>query len=38
MISRNVDNIVTDNVELARQCVTESHYGELLSDLVKTIE
>lgn len=38
MIERNVDNIITDNIELARQCVTESKYSTLLSDLVQTLE
>ena len=38
MIERNVDNIITDNIELARQCVTESKYSQLLSDLVQTLE
>lgn len=38
MIERNVDNIITDNIELARQCVTESMYSQLLSDLVQTLE
>ena len=38
MIARNVDNIITDNVVLARQCVTESLYSDLLSDIVKTVD
>lgn len=38
MIKRNVDNIITDDVELARQRVTESRYSQLLSDLVQTLE
>lgn len=38
MIDRNVDNIITDNVALARQCVTESHYSNLLSDFIKTLD
>lgn len=38
MIDRNVDNIITDDVELARQCVIDSRYGDLLSDIVKTVD
>ena len=38
MIERNVDNIITDNIELARQCVTQSRYSQLLSELVKTLD
>lgn len=38
MIDRNVDNIITDNVALARQCVTESHYSDLLSDFIRTLD
>ena len=38
MIEHNVDNIITDDVELARQCVAESKYSDLLSELVKTLE
>ena len=38
MIDNNVDNIITDNIELARQCVLESRYGPLLNDLVQTLE
>ena len=38
MIERNVDNIITDNIELARQRVTESRYSELLTGLVQTLE
>ena len=38
MIDQNVDNIITDNIELARQCVKESRYSPLLNDLVQTLE
>ena len=38
MIERNVDNIITDNISLARQCVMESHYSPLVSELVQTLE
>ena len=38
MIERNVDNIITDNITLARQCVTDSHYSTLVSELVQTLE
>ena len=37
MIDRNVDNIITDNIELARQCVLESRYSPLVNDLVHTL-
>ena len=38
MIDQNVDNIITDNIETARQCVRESRYSTLLNDLVQTLE
>lgn len=38
MIERKVDNIITDNIELARQRVMESRYTRLVSDLVQTLE
>ena len=38
MIDQNVDNIITDNIELARQCVKESRYSPLINDLVQTLE
>ena len=38
MIDRNVDNIITDNITLARQCVMESRYSPLLNELVQTLE
>ena len=38
MIDRNVDNIITDNISLARQCVMESRYSPLVSELVQTLE
>ena len=38
MIERNVDNIITDNIPLARQCVMESRYSPLVSELVQTLE
>lgn len=37
MIERNVDNIITDNIELARQRVSESRYSRLVSDLVQAV-
>ena len=38
MIERGVDNIITDNVELARQCVRQSRYSQLLSEVVSAVE
>ena len=38
MIDRKVDNIITDNIELARQCVMDNRYTQLLSDLVQTLD
>ena len=38
MIERNVDNIITDNIPMARQCVMESRYSPLMSELVQTLE
>ena len=38
MIERNVDNIITDNVSLARQCVMDRRYSPLVSELVQTLE
>lgn len=38
MIDRKVDNIITDNIELARQCVMDNRYSQLLSDLVQTLD
>lgn len=38
MIDQNVDNIITDNIETALQCVMESRYSTLLNDLVQTLE
>lgn len=38
MIDQNVDNIITDNIETARQCVRESRYSDVLNDLVQTLD
>ena len=38
MIERNVDNIITDNIPMARQCVMESRYSPLMNELVQTLE
>lgn len=35
MAERNVDNIITDNIELAKQCVYESRYSDLLTEYLK---
>lgn len=35
MIEHNVDNIITDNIPLARQCVEESRYSDILSEFIK---
>ncbi len=38
MISLNVDNIVTDNIELAKECIFESRYSTLLEEFLKLLE
>lgn len=35
MAERNVDNIITDNIELAKQCIYESRYSDLLTEYLK---
>ncbi len=37
MIDMNVDNIITDNIELARQCINESRYSSLLGEYMKLL-
>ncbi len=38
MIELNVDNIITDNIELAKECIYESRYSSLLGEFLKWIE
>ena len=38
MIDLNVDNIITDDIELAKQCVYESRYGNLLKEYLKMFQ
>ena len=38
MIEKNVDNIITDDIELAKQCVYESRYSDLLMEYMKMFE
>lgn len=38
MIEKNVDNIITDDIELAKQCVYESRYSDLLTEYMKMFE
>lgn len=38
MVGLNVDNIITDNIELARQCIYESRYSSLLAEYMKLIQ
>lgn len=38
MIELNVDNIITDNIELARQCINESRYSNLLTEYLKLFQ
>ena len=38
MIGRNVDNIITDDIELARECVYESRYSDLLGEYITLFE
>ncbi|MBR0104701.1 MAG: glycerophosphodiester phosphodiesterase, partial [Firmicutes bacterium] len=37
MIERNVDNIITDDIILARKCIDESRYSDLLSEFMKLL-
>ena len=37
MIERNVDNIITDDIILARKCIDESRYSNLLSEFMKLL-
>ena len=37
MIENRVDNIITDNIPLARKCVEDSRYSDLLSDFIKLL-
>ena len=38
MIELSVDNIITDNVDLAKQCIYESRYSDLLEDYVDLLQ
>lgn len=38
MIELSVDNIITDNIDLAKQCVYESRYSVLLGDYVDLLQ
>ncbi len=38
MIEMNVDNIITDNIELAKECIYESRYSSLLREFLKVLE
>ncbi len=38
MIELGVDNIITDNISLAKQCVFESRYSDLLVEFIKFLE
>lgn len=37
MIDLNVDNIITDDIKLAKRCVYESRYSSLLAEFLKFI-
>ena len=37
MIRLNVDNIITDNISLAKQCIYESRYSSLLGEYLRQI-
>ncbi len=37
MIGLNVDNIITDDIELAKECIYESRYSNFLSEFIKVI-
>ncbi len=38
MVELNVDNIITDDVELAQQCIYESKYSDLLTEYLKLFQ
>ncbi|MCI8466022.1 MAG: glycerophosphodiester phosphodiesterase [Lachnospiraceae bacterium] len=38
MIERNVDNIITDDIELAKKCVYESRYSNFLAEYIKLFD
>lgn len=38
MLEINVDNIITDDIALAKQCVYESHYSNWLAEYVKLLQ
>lgn len=38
MIGLNVDNIITDDVDLAKQCVFESRYSEMLDEYIDLLQ
>ena len=38
MIELNVDNIITDDVDLAKQCVIESRYSDMLEEYIDMLE
>ena len=38
MIDMNVDNIITDNIELAKKCVNESKYSDWLTEYLKLLK
>ena len=38
MIGLNVDNIITDDVDLAKQCVIESRYSDMLEEYINMLE
>lgn len=38
MIELDVDNIITDDIELAKQCISESRYSNLLVEYLKWFE
>ncbi len=38
MVELNVDNIITDDIELARSCVVESRYSSLLREFLKLLD
>lgn len=38
MVERGVDNIITDDVELARACIDDSRYSTLLQEFIKLLQ
>ena len=38
MVELNVDNIITDDVDLAKQCVYESRYSDMMEEYIDLLQ